>query len=94
MDVILSTIKWQFALVYLDDIVMFLESPSEHNEHDHHILTPLHDAGVTLKLKKCELFSNTINHLEHVIRPGRLKVSCYTVDVIRDLQAFTTVTEL
>lgn len=41
MDVILSSGKWQFALVYLDDMVLFSRIPDEHIDHVQQILTLL-----------------------------------------------------
>lgn len=32
MDIILSTAKWQFALLYLDDVVIFWRSVEEHGD--------------------------------------------------------------
>lgn len=50
MDVILSTVKWKFALVYLHDIVTFPKSLPKHIGHDRSILTLLLNAKVELKL--------------------------------------------
>lgn len=52
-DVMLSAVKWQFALVYLQDIVIFSRTPAEHIAQVHSVLTHLNNAGVTLRLKKC-----------------------------------------
>lgn len=94
MDVILSTVKWQFALVYLDDIVVFSRTPVEHIDHVRHVLTLLHDDGVILKLKKCRFFTDTIDYLSHVIRPRRSEIASHTTDAIRGLQTPTSPTEL
>lgn len=51
VDVILATVKWQFALVYLDDVIVFSSSLEDHVEHVATVLRLLKDAGVTLKLK-------------------------------------------
>lgn len=53
MDIMLYSVKWWVALVYLDDIVIFPNSPFDHIDHVRQVLTLLSDAGVTLKLKKC-----------------------------------------
>lgn len=94
MDVSLSRVKWQFTLFYLDDIVVFSRLPNERIDQVRQVLTLLRNAGVTLKLRKCEFFTNSIDFLGHVIRPGQLEVSSHTVDVIRDLKPPTNFTEL
>lgn len=61
MDVISSSIKWKPAPLYLDNIVVFPKTPLKHFEHVRSVLTVLEEAGVILKLKKCEFFINKIN---------------------------------
>lgn len=50
MDVLLTTFKWQ-ALVYLDYIVIFLQTPDEPIDHVRQVFSLLNDAGWTLNLK-------------------------------------------
>jgi len=38
---------------------------------------------VTLKAKKCHLFSNEVEYLGHVIRPGRISVNEKNLKAIR-----------
>lgn len=49
MDVIIAYFKFQFALLYLYEVVMFLISPNEHIAQVRSVLTLLRDAGVTAK---------------------------------------------
>lgn len=46
MDVILSPNKWQFALGYFDDIVIFSCIACDHNEHVKKVLSLSRDAGL------------------------------------------------
>lgn len=52
MEAILSSVKWQSALVHLDNIVVFSETVHDHVTHLWRVLTLLQKADVTLKLKK------------------------------------------
>lgn len=52
MVVVLAPVKWQTALVYLDDAVMFSKILEEHITHVRQALTLSREAGVTFKLKK------------------------------------------
>lgn len=74
MNIILSSVKWQFALVYLHDIVKLSKSRDEHINHLQQVLTQLTDGEVTLKLKKCGFFTNPIIYLGDVFKPGCLAV--------------------
>lgn len=53
LDIVLSGVRWQTCLVYLDDVVVFSRSYEEHVDHVDHIPSLLAEAGVKLKLKKC-----------------------------------------
>jgi len=92
IDIILSTVKWQYALVYLDDVIIYSRSAEEHMTHVATVLRMLMEAGVTLKLRKCSLFADKVDYLGHVIRPGKLEVSEHTTDAVRDVKEPTTVT--
>ena len=53
---ILGGLKWKSCLVYLDDIIVFLQSAGERMEHLREVFTALRGAVVSLKAKKCHLF--------------------------------------
>lgn len=53
--------QWQFAFVYLDDIVIVWPTPDEHIGHFWQVLRVSHEASVTLDLKKCEVSTNLLN---------------------------------
>lgn len=60
MDVVLASMKWQLALVYLDEIIAFLRTPKEHIVHVRRTLQLLYEAGVNVKLKKCKFFRKSL----------------------------------
>lgn len=74
MDVILSTVKWKYALLYLDNFAMFSRTPEERIKHTGTILRLVEDIGVALKLTKCALFKHGIDYLRYFLRPGRPEV--------------------
>lgn len=49
---------------------------------------------MTLKFNKCYFFTDTVDYLGHVIRPGKLEVASHTIDAIDGLNKPTTVTKL
>lgn len=73
MDVILLTVNWQFALIYLYDIVMLSKSVSNNLSRHCLVLGLLSDAGMSLKLKKCFIFVDKVDYLSHVIKLGKLR---------------------
>lgn len=52
MNVILSSVEWQFALVYLDDIVVLSKTFEKHIDHVRKVLLLLYNAGATLKFEE------------------------------------------
>ena len=82
VDIIMSRIKWETALVYLNDVIIFSKTVSEHFTRVREVLQLLQDAGVSLKLWRCAFFDTSVTYLEHVICQGRLEVEpCNVVAV-------------
>lgn len=94
VDMILASVKWQYAIVYLDDIVIFSRNVEEHLKHIRTVLTLLRAAGMSLKMKKCFFLQRRVEYLGHVVSPGKLAVASKTVDTIQKMKPPRTVTEL
>jgi len=74
LDIILSGVKWQSCLIYLDDVLMYSKTEEEHIGHVDHVLRLPREANVTLRLPNCRFFRTTVEYLGHEIKPGRLGV--------------------
>lgn len=94
MEVILTSVKWQFALVYFEDVVLFSHSFSDHIKHLYLVLKLLQQAGVTLKLKKYFFLHNLSDYLGHPIIPVPLEVAPEAKASIGKLKQPTNVTDL
>lgn len=90
----LSTVKWQYAFVYIDDIVKLSRFPEENIKHAVMVLWLLKNADVVAKLQKCAFLTNNINYLGHVIRPSRLEITHHTVSAVSKAMEPGTVIEL
>jgi len=75
LDIILSGQRWQTCLVYLEDVIVFSRTVSDHIRHLREVLLLLEKAGVSLKPSKCHLFQQEVEYLGHVFRPGQLLVN-------------------
>ena len=53
LDIILSGLRWQTCLIYLDDVIVFSKDTKEQVAHVDQVLTLLRQAEVSLKLEKC-----------------------------------------
>jgi hypothetical protein len=57
------------AIVYLDDVIVFSKNVESHIRDVDEVLTILETAGLSLNLKKFELFRSRVDYLGHVTAP-------------------------
>jgi len=93
LDIILSGVKWQRCLIYLDDVIVFSKTEEEHVGHVECALRLLRDAEVTLRLPKCRFFRKTVEYLGHEIKRGRLGVMDAHTRALREAHFPTTRTQ-
>jgi len=72
LDIILSVIRWQKCLVYLDDVIVFSGTVDEHLQHLREVPLLLTNAGVSLKPSKFHLFQQEVEYLGYVVRLSQL----------------------
>lgn len=94
LDMILAKVKWNYALIYLDDVIVYSKAVEEHIQHVDEILTLLKNAGASLKLKKCHFFQSSVDYLGHVILPGKLAVAQKNIESIKKAIYPSTRTQL
>ena len=58
INIIITRVRFQFALVYLDDIIVFSSSFEDHKLHIRTVLELLETVGVTLRLSKSKFFTS------------------------------------
>ena len=94
LDMVLSGVRWQTCLIYLDDVIVFSRTEGEHLVQVDQVLTLLRKAGVTLKLSKCKFFQNKVDYLGHIILPGKLAIAQESTEAIRQSTFPETPTQL
>lgn len=90
VDFVKSSVKWQSALVYLEDVAVFWKTVKQHLNQYRRVFTVLRDAGEVLKLKKSLFLAGIINCLDQAIHPDKRKVAESTTNGIRQLRDTTT----
>ena len=71
----------KFAGAYLDDVIIFSRSWNEHLVHLREVFWRLQEAGLTLKVSKCQFGKKEVHYLGHVIGAGAVnpdpaKIKC------------------
>ena len=66
-----------FAMVYIDDIVVFSDSWKDK------VLDCLCEANLTIKMSKCQFGRNVVNYLGHVIGGGQVRPDPQKLDAVK-----------
>ena len=61
----LSELNLIYYLIYLDDIIIFLQMAEEHLHRLHVVFDWFREHNLKLKPSKCSLFKEEINYLAH-----------------------------
>ena len=61
----LGELNLTYCLIYLDDVIVFSDTPEEHLRRMRVVFDRLHEHSLKLKPSKCEVFKSEINYLVH-----------------------------
>ena len=76
-----------FAMTYLDDIIIFSETEEEHLAHIEEIFRRLEAADLKMKRSKCDFFKKHIHYLGHLISADGIRPLKDKLNTIRDMPA-------
>lgn len=74
----------RFVIVYLDDILIYSNTPEEHEEHVRIVLDRLRKFRLYCKSEKCRFFVESIPYLGYVISPSGVSMDVSKVKAIQD----------
>jgi hypothetical protein len=84
----------RFVVVFIDDILIYSKSDSEHEEHLRLVLQKLRDNQLYAKYSKCEFWIGEVPFLGHIISNGGISMDPAKVKEIMEWSVPTTVTEI
>jgi hypothetical protein len=87
MDVILSGLKYELCLVYLDDIIVFSRTWEEHLTNLRTVLDRIKSAGIYLKPAKCQFARRSITFLGHIVSADGVSMTTEKVKAVADFPA-------
>ena len=81
---------FNFAIAYLDDIIIFSKTPQEHLSHIRKVFEKLKSAKLSMKKSKCNFFSKEIQYLGHILSTTGIRPLPSKTHAIRHMQPPTT----
>ena len=84
MDLVLADLQWTTCLVYLDDIIVFGRTFSEHLNRLDEVLSKLYAANLKAKPSKCNLFSSRVKYLGHIISADGIRADPGKIECVQD----------
>jgi hypothetical protein len=84
----------KFVMVFIDDILIYLRSMEEHEEHLRIILQRLWEHQLYAKFSKCEFWIKEVPFLGHVDSPEGITMDHSKVKEVLDWKPLTSVSEV
>jgi hypothetical protein len=84
----------RFVVVFIDNILIYSKSDSDHEEHLRLVLHKLRDNQLYAKFSKCEFWIGEVPFLGHIISNGGILVDPAKVKEIMEWSVPSTVTEI
>ena len=94
MDQVLGNMRYEFALVYLDDVMVHSKTFEEHVEHLDAVLECLTQATLACKLKKCSFAQESTAYLGHVVSARGIEPEPSKIAAVKEMAPPRTVKEI
>src|SRR6266498_2677006 len=82
MNYVLHDYLNDFVVIYLDDILVYLDTFKEHINYLRKVFTKLKEANLIIKFKKYKFGQRKIKFLEHIIGTDRLQTNSENIEKI------------
>ena len=94
MESCLGELHLNWCIIYLDDIIVFSQTPEEHVHRLMAVFSKLRAASLKLKPSKCDLFRKEIKYLGHVVSNEGVSTDPDKIKAVTEWPQPTTVTEV
>ena len=94
MQSTMSDFIFQFLLVYLDDLLVYSKTFDEYLAHLDRLLQRIIDAGLKLKMDKCQFLRRQVHYLGHTISAEGVSCEAGKVEAVKNWPVPATTTAL
>ena len=94
MQSTMSDFIFQLLLVYLDDLLVYSKTFGEHLAHLDRLLQRIIDAGLKLKMDKCQFLRRQVHYLGHAISAEGVSCEAGKVEAVKNWPVPATTTAL
>ena len=84
----------KFMVVFIDDILIYLENEEDHAEHLRVVLTRLKEHKLYAKFSKCEFLLRKVPFLRYVLSENGISIDPSKVQEVMDWKVLTLVHEV
>ncbi|MGL6195104.1 MAG: reverse transcriptase domain-containing protein, partial [Thermoguttaceae bacterium] len=83
MNTIFYQSNWQFSLIYLDDVIIYSRTETDHLKNVIDVLREIRRYNLQINYKKSEFFTNKIEYLGYIVEKDGITISTEKTDAIR-----------
>ena len=94
MNHILAPLLRKCVVVFIDDILIYSKTLSEHQQHVKQVFGLLREHHFKVRLSKCSFAKQQLNYLGHVISPSGVATDPKKVSIVQDWPTPTSVKEV
>ena len=94
MNTVLRGVLWEYAIPFLDDVVVYSNNADDHLRHLEEIFRRLQKAGLKLKPQKCNFGLNKIQYLGHNIGVKGLSPFQEKIRAVKEFKTPTSITQV
>ena len=84
MDFLLAGLQWEICLCYLDDIIIYSRTFTDHLSNLRTVFEWLRAVGLKVHLTKCTFCRLEVPYLGHIISKDGIKADPSKIAVVRD----------
>ena len=85
MNEVVANGRWDYVVVYLDDIVIFSKTIEEHKQHVADVISTLHKVNFQVAPPKCAIAVEKIEFLSHIVTHDKVAPSPDKIKAIVDI---------